>query len=993
MEEVVGSLTSRQYSINDSNLDVALEEESHAPLLSKSATSPASTFVSSISSKFTKHAQSFMDGGDEEEDEEDETETFVQNVRKKRTEVAVRLPQSKNIDFNYYKKARKMLRSIRHPNSSKRSWWYLLVTIIAFYNVVSIPLRLGFRRLWSEREALEVLCFFDYFCDVICILDMALNFFSSYMEQGECQWEVKKTAKRYLKTVFVFDLVSTIPMDVVVWSSVWKHMLFRMPRMLRLLKVPGYFSYVERQSAKPYVFTLLKVVAGALAINHIFACGYYGVAYYEGFGKTKFLPGEEMERAGLDEQYLNAFWWATNVITRVGGSPSPPVTTLEKGIMLPIAFFTLFFVAFVIGGVSEALNRLGDNMSRFRRKVDSINAYMNAKNIPPKLKRRVKEYFDQLWARGGGQDDSSILREFPEHLRTQLSVHINGEIVPKVPFFANCSGGFIKAIVSHLKPHIFAPGDWIVREGDAGSDMFFISKGNVSISSASGEALSILGEGDYFGEICLMIDTTRTASVRSLNYCDLFSLNKNDLSHVLQLFPNERPILQSLAEKRIGQDFLRNILCRDPSLLHCSPSFISSLSESFDFQRFFHLQFIYKFGNLIHSDSAFFIATGSIDILNPQGHTISSLSEGEFFGLHSLLQSILLPSSSIQNARRSSSSNNPPLINPSSSLDSHSHTSDLHSVPMTTLPTHDSEATGASPSSSSRNISIRAQSPVCIVFILERMTLEHLLSQPEFKSEANIIKKDLLGQLSKSASLSSQVGHSVEKDTIFHQMDSMRVPLGSSSLDKKGSNRNESARKDGVFPLGSKRNDDSPLDPTDTNEGLGQASDSINASSEPKDSLSRRRHLKKQMSAFLKTPLEAAREIMRAKQRSATLARKLQSDPMMPSDLAIQENQRQENLQGAPAAPSSTAEPITSLASHLPQSGLHQHLSPTSHSFTARSSLESSELETAAEMGLIHTLFGTPNRTAALLTPSEALQLLQVLSSIQSTAVHRASTR
>lgn len=205
------------------------------------------------------------------------------------------------------------------------------------------------------------------------------------------------------------------------------------------------------------MYSLGRVLFAFLTIAHLLACGYFALAYHEGFGSSRFLPVVEVQDYPLHRQYLVAYWWSTNVITRVGGSPAAPVTSLEQGLMLPVAFFTIYFVALIIGGVTEALNRMGDNIRRFRRKVEAINAYMAAKHIPRPLQTRVQQYFDHLWARGEGQDDISILKELPAHLRSEVSLLINGEVVPKVPLFAQCSAGFIKAIVAHLKPHIFAP--------------------------------------------------------------------------------------------------------------------------------------------------------------------------------------------------------------------------------------------------------------------------------------------------------------------------------------------------------------------------------------------------------------------------------------------------------------------------------------------------------------------------------------------------------
>jgi voltage-gated potassium channel len=81
----------------------------------------------------------------------------------------------------------------------------------------------------------------------------------------------------------------------------------------------------------------------------------------------------------------------------------------------------------------------------------------------------------------GGVDDDSILQELPARLRTEISLLINGDIIAKVPFFQNCNNGFITTLVQYLRPEIYMPGDYIITAGDVGTEMYFISQGEVEV--------------------------------------------------------------------------------------------------------------------------------------------------------------------------------------------------------------------------------------------------------------------------------------------------------------------------------------------------------------------------------------------------------------------------------------------------------------------------------------------------------------------------------
>ena len=77
------------------------------------------------------------------------------------------------------------------------------------------------------------------------------------------------------------------------------------------------------------------------------------------------------------------------------------------------------------------------------------------------------------------------------------------------------------------------PGDIIIKEGTIGTKMYFIQEGIVDIVMSNGEVATSLSDGSYFGEICLLTNARRVASVRAETYCNVFSLSVNHFNAVL----------------------------------------------------------------------------------------------------------------------------------------------------------------------------------------------------------------------------------------------------------------------------------------------------------------------------------------------------------------------------------------------------------------------------------------------------------------------------
>lgn len=119
-----------------------------------------------------------------------------------------------------------------------------------------------------------------------------------------------------------------------------------------------------------------------------------------------------------------------------------------------------------------------------------------------------------------------------------------------MPFFANADSNFVSDVVTKLKYEVFQPGDIIIKEGTIGTKMYFIQEGVVDIVMANGEVATSLSDGSYFGEICLLTNARRVASVRAETYCNLFSLSVDHFNCVLDQYPLMRKTMETVAAER-----------------------------------------------------------------------------------------------------------------------------------------------------------------------------------------------------------------------------------------------------------------------------------------------------------------------------------------------------------------------------------------------------------------------------------------------------------
>jgi glucose-6-phosphate 1-dehydrogenase len=108
------------------------------------------------------------------------------------------------------------------------------------------------------------------------------------------------------------------------------------------------------------------------------------------------------------------------------------------------------------------------------------------------------------------------------------------ETLERVPLFKGSDPLFLGHVSMALHPRLVTPGTTIITKGEIGSEMYLICRGEVEILDVTGHVQATLREGDYFGEISLLLSEPRTATVRAGTLCNLFVLDKADFSRILR---------------------------------------------------------------------------------------------------------------------------------------------------------------------------------------------------------------------------------------------------------------------------------------------------------------------------------------------------------------------------------------------------------------------------------------------------------------------------
>jgi CRP/FNR family transcriptional regulator, cyclic AMP receptor protein len=123
------------------------------------------------------------------------------------------------------------------------------------------------------------------------------------------------------------------------------------------------------------------------------------------------------------------------------------------------------------------------------------------------------------------------------------------DLLKNVPLFAGCSKSELQKIASLADELDLGDGATLSREGERGREFIVIADGTVRVTR-NGKLLRELGAGDFIGEIALVADVPRTATVTATSPVRLLVVTDRAFRNVLEQVPSiATKVLQSLGER------------------------------------------------------------------------------------------------------------------------------------------------------------------------------------------------------------------------------------------------------------------------------------------------------------------------------------------------------------------------------------------------------------------------------------------------------------
>ncbi|KAG5833489.1 hypothetical protein ANANG_G00276470 [Anguilla anguilla] len=248
----------------------------------------------------------------------------------------------------------------------------------------------------------------------------------------------------------------------------------------------------------------------------------------------------------IRSSYVSSLYFALSSLTSVGFGNVSANTDAEKIFSICTMLIGALMHAVVFGNVTAIIQRMYSRRSLYHTRTKDLKDFIRVHHLPKALEQRLLDCFQTTWSVNNGIDVGELLKDFPDELRADIAMQLNKELL-QLPLFESASRGCLRSLSLIIKTSFCAPGEFLIRQGDALQAIYFVCSGSMEVLKDN-TVLAILGKGDLIGSDSLMKEQVikTNANVKALTYCDLQYISLTGLREVLSLYPE-------YAQKFIGE--------------------------------------------------------------------------------------------------------------------------------------------------------------------------------------------------------------------------------------------------------------------------------------------------------------------------------------------------------------------------------------------------------------------------------------------------------
>ncbi|KAK7264984.1 hypothetical protein RJT34_32599 [Clitoria ternatea] len=467
---------------------------------------------------------------------------------------------------------------ILSPYDHRYRIWNTFLIVLVLYTAWVSPFEFGF--LEKPREPLSIT---DNVVNGFFFVDIVLTFFVAYIDKSTYLLvdNPKQIAWKYAKTWLAFDVISSIPSELV-WKitphRLRSYGLFNMFRLWRLRRVSALFSRLEKDRNYNYFWVrCAKLICVTLFAVHCAACFYYLIAARYPDPHNTWMGaslGDDFLEQSLWTRYVTSIYWSITTLTTVGYGDLHPVNSREMMFDIFYMLFNLGLTAYLIGNMTNLVVHGTSRTRKFRDTIQAASSFAQRNQLPHRLQDQMLAHLCLKFRTDSeGLQQQETLESLPKAIRSSISHYLFYSLMDKVYLFNGVSNDLLFQLVSEMKAEYFPPREDVILQNEAPTDFYILVTGAVELLVLKNGVEQVVGEakpGDLFGEIGVLCYKPQLFTVRTKRLSQLLRLNRTTFLNIVQANMGDGTIiLNNLLQhlKELNDPIMEGVLVETENML------------------------------------------------------------------------------------------------------------------------------------------------------------------------------------------------------------------------------------------------------------------------------------------------------------------------------------------------------------------------------------------------------------------------------------------